>query len=764
MKLFMGIMLAIALAVMSACLVATHFKKHPLKKLIKIILSIAILIIFNYEVVLFLKNERWNLLAHSIYFVASDWLLYYMLQFSVEFSGSEFKHFVKRSLMLLLLIADGISLLLNTVFCHLFSLYPVSRYNGEQFYAMDTSPFFYIHYIIIMMLVVFCLISLFYRAFHSPLFYRSKYMTIAVIMVVIVVANILSFKQAIDFSIVGYAVAGTVLYYCVFVFTPQRLLQKTLLLVSRDMPVGIIVLDVEGEILYSNAFAEKLLDKASPLQDRQGMSFKDWCRNWYFSPQKSIFKDYVFYRDSNEVILNIQFQKLTDNHNKLQGGYFVINDRTEEINKMREERFLATHDSLTGLYNKSRFCKKTEEYIINHPDEELLIVCSNIKDFKMINDLFGTDAGDLILKSCADIVRSKKNKALMYGRLNNDIFVILVRKSDFDEEKFMLQMQEVSSVGIKEGITFPLINYIGVYEIIDRSIPVSVMCDRAKLAISKIKGNYHKKISHYNEELRNNIRYESGLVSDLSNAIEQKQLKMYLQPQVTADGRMLGAEALIRWAHPEKGMIPPGQFIPLFEKNGLISDVDKYIWETACEKLREWKQQGREHLYISVNISPRDFYFLDIYQIFTGLVEKYEIAPGNLKLEITETAVIMDFNRQMELISRLRNYGFSVEMDDFGSGNSSLNLLKNMYVDVIKIDMVFLQKARDEERSRKILKMIIALSGQLGMPVITEGVETVEQVEFLSEMGCHIFQGYYFAKPMPVEQFEKKYFTGAKPE
>lgn len=205
-------------------------------------------------------------------------------------------------------------------------------------------------------------------------------------------------------------------------------------------------------------------------------------------------------------------------------------------------------------------------------------------------------------------------------------------------------------------------------------------------------------------------------------------------------------------------MISPGQFIPVFEKNGLISDVDKYIWETACEKLREWKKEGREDLYISVNISPRDFYFLNLYEIFTGLVEKYEIKPQNLKLEITETAVIMDFNRQMELISRLRKYGFSVEMDDFGSGNSSLNLLKDMYVDVLKIDMVFLQKAQDEERSRKILQMIISLSKQLDMPVITEGVETESQVRFLDDMGCDIFQGYYFARPMPVDQFEEKYF------
>lgn len=758
MKLLMGILLALSLAVMALCLFATHFKEHNLKNLIQNILYIAILIIFNYEMVLFLDNEQWNLFAHSIYFVATDWILYYLLQFSIEYSGSDFNQFVKKKAMVFLLMADSTSLLLNTIFGHLFSLY-IFHYKGESYYAMSTKPPFYVHYFIIIMLVAFCLISLFYRAFHMPLFYRSKYLVIAVILVILFIANIFSFKKAIDFSIIGYSLEGIALYYCIFVFTPQRLLGKTLLLVSQDMTIGLIVLDIEGKLLYSNNFARNLLNPVSVLTDEQGMSFMEWCRKRYFSNGDNTAQDYIFYRNSDKVILNIQFQNLMDTHNNLQGAYFVIYDRTEEINKIQEERFLATHDSLTGLYNKSYFCHKVETYIKIHPEEELLLLCTDIKDFKMINDLFGSQVGDMILKGCADLIRLKENKAIVYGRLNNDIFALLIRKSDFNENQFMNRMQEVFSSDIKNEFSYPLINYIGVYEITDRSVSVSVMCDRASLAISNIKGDYHNRTAYYNETLRNNIRYETELIRDLDDAIKQKQLKMYLQPQVSSDGRMLGAEALIRWEHPVKGIISPGQFIPVFERNGLISDVDKYIWETACQQLMAWKKQGRDNLYISVNISPRDFYCLNIYQIFTGLVEKYDINPRNLKLEITETAVIMDFQRQMELISKLREYGFSVEMDDFGSGYSSLNMLKDIYVDVLKIDMIFLQKSQDEERSKKILQMIISLSRELGMPVITEGVETVEQVQFLTRMGCDMFQGYYFARPMKVEQFEKIYFN-----
>lgn len=204
-------------------------------------------------------------------------------------------------------------------------------------------------------------------------------------------------------------------------------------------------------------------------------------------------------------------------------------------------------------------------------------------------------------------------------------------------------------------------------------------------------------------------------------------------------------------------MIFPGDFIPVLEEKGVISYLDRYIWEQACKKLQQWKKEGKKDLYISVNISPKDFYFLNIDQIFTDLIRKYDIAPENLKLEITETAIIKDLDRQLTLIEKLRSKGFVIEMDDFGSGYSSLNMLRDICVDILKLDMVFLRECKNEDRNNKILNMIIHLSKQLGMPVVAEGVETAEQLSSLAEMGCDIFQGYYFAKPMSVEQFEEYY-------
>jgi len=412
---------------------------------------------------------------------------------------------------------------------------------------------------------------------------------------------------------------------------------------------------------------------------------------------------------------------------------------------------------LTGLYNDNYFGVVSKRYLEKYPELEFLVICTDIKEFKIINDSFGTKIGDIILKNTARILKEELTGAVAYGRIGRDVFGILMPKKNFKEEFFISQRNEEFLRGVENAITFPVVMHTGIYEVVERDLPISVMCDRARMAIHTIKKDYYKRVVYYDDELRAEILREQELVRDFDRALKEGQIKIYLQPQMLADGKLLGAEALIRWEHPEKGVIQPRQFIPIFERNGLISDIDRHIWELACRQLKKWKERGRDDIYISVNISPRDFQVLNVYRAFTELVDKYEIAPKNLKLEITETAIVLDFERQKDLISRLRRNGFLVEMDDFGSGYSSLNMLKDLHVDILKIDMAFLKKAGDEERSKKILQMVIGLSRQLGMPVITEGVENAEQVAFLKSVGCEMFQGYYFAKPMSIEEFEKEY-------
>ena len=757
MKLLLGSILLVSMLVIGIFIYRAHKdSEHSLARTVVRILIFGFTIIFFNFITLYTTSEAVCSFAYGIYFMASDWMLYYLFHFSLEYIGSKFEDHVKKPLLLFILSVDCLSILCNNFFDHLYSLVPVTMFD-ENYYELSVTPLFYIHYGIVLLLVIFCLISLFYKSFTAPLFYRKKYLTIAIITAIIVGINIFSLKAAVDISIIGYVIEAISIYYCAFVYTPQKLLPTTLFMVAKDMNVALCVLDVEGHCIYKNAYGERLFDSTNPLTALDGFTLENWCRREYLYHTNEFNREETFYKDNEEFVLKIQLQRMIDVNKQLQGGYFIIQDCTEEINNIKREHWLAHHDILTGVYNKSYFCEKAEAYIKNNPDEELLILCTDIKDFKIINDFMGSKTGDTVLINFANALREKATKAIVFGRLNNDVFAILMAKKDFEESSFTRDKQQDFFAGMEKEISFPIINYIGIYEITERDIPVSIMCDRARMAINTIKGDYHKRVAYYDSTLRDNILHEQELISEFADAISQQQIKMYLQPQMSSDGTLLGAEALVRWIHPVKGQIMPGDFIPIFERNGLISNIDQYIWETACKQLQKWKKEGREDLYISVNISPKDFYFLNIYQTFTNLVAKYNIAPENIKLEITETAIIMDFNRQMELINKLRQNGFVVEMDDFGSGYSSLNMLKNLHVDILKIDMAFLRDATDEERSKKILQMIIGLSKHLNMPVITEGVETAEQVQFLSEMGCDMFQGYFFAKPMPVEEFEAAY-------
>lgn len=757
MKTFIGALLFVVLGITGYYLWKTSKKDHKLAPSVIKILWVGFAMVFFYIIALLIEVEKIALVAYSAYYISVGWLVFFLLYFSLEYSGTVLEEYVRKDFMMVLLVVDSLALAWNVFSQKLFSLSWTTIYQNECIYKPVLTEVFYVHYTFLMLGAILCLIGLVHRFFTSPVFYRGKYLAIALIFIGMVVLNVHGFWAPLDLSIIGYAAEVICIYYCSFVYTPQRLLPKTLTLVTDNMTVGVIALDLEGKMIYSNKTAEMFLDKKNPLVDIREVELEEWCREQSVKYSKEVELEETFYRGREAFSFKIQLQRIVDNKKQLQGCYYIMQDRTEEITQLRKKQHQATHDRLTDLYIKEFFYEQAETYIKTHLDEDLVIVCTDIKDFKMINDFFGSRVGDAVLQNHADKIRESHDKMVVYGRLGNDNFAILMKKEDFEESLFDLSSKEAFAGSTHSDVAFQVITYIGVYEVKERNLLVSVMCGRARMALNTIKGDRKRKVAYYDNVLRDNILDEQELSKDLEMAIEKGQLEMYLQPQATVVGKVIGAEALIRWNHPTRGRLGPDEFIPIFEKNGLITEVDKYIWEAACKQLHTWKLEGKDEFYISVNISPKDFYFVDVYQSFVGLIEQYEISPKNLKLEITETAVMMDFVRQQGLIKQLRDAGFVVEMDDFGSAYSSLNMLKDIYVDVIKLDMAFLKQSQNNDRGEAILQMVIGLSKRLGIPVISEGVETQEQLKFLAELGCDMFQGYYLGKPMDVKQFEDTY-------
>ena len=412
------------------------------------------------------------------------------------------------------------------------------------------------------------------------------------------------------------------------------------------------------------------------------------------------------------------------------------------------------YDSLTKAYNRYGFYKNAQKLIKEHTDTEYCLILSDIKSFKLINEIYGENIADKILIDEVNIIRQKMKGNSVLGRLKGDIIAMVIPKEYLSEKEFSDMIKLLSDRYSNKN--FRLHIYLGVYYIKDVNETIRQMVDKVSLVIMKSKGNMSNYILYYDENSYRNDIFKQQLIGEFETALNENQFCMYLQPQTDKDGNMLGAEALIRWNHPNMGLIMPGAFIECFEDAGLIYRLDNYIWEEAAKQLKIWKDSGYNY-YISVNISAKDFYHIDVYQTFKNLVSKYGIDTDKLHIEITETALSEDKQAAHKTIERLHDEGFIIEIDDFGSGYSSFNFLKDVCADVIKIDRVFLKKSSHEERGEQILRSIISLSHDIGMDVITEGVENVDQLSMLAKMNCDWFQGYYFSKPIAVGDFEEKY-------
>lgn len=426
-------------------------------------------------------------------------------------------------------------------------------------------------------------------------------------------------------------------------------------------------------------------------------------------------------------------------------GLINFRENAAMINQFR-------YDRLTGLYSKEFFYRQAAEQIKAHPERKYTIVSSNIENFKLYNDIFGVSEGDKLLQKIAEMFRGMTGDGEICGRYNADRFLILLNQEQYSGDyEYLVKAGQTVLNKIKNAVM-----KWGIYEVIDASVPVETMCDRAFLAVDSIKGQYNTNLAVYDAALRNTLLREQRIIESMETALQEGQFAVYLQPKFSLqnDG-LAGAEALVRWTHPEMGFLSPGEFIPLFEKNGFITQLDQYVWERACMLMHDWKVHNLEVTPISVNVSRADIYQADLLDILLGLIEKYELSPEMLHLEITESAYTEDPDQIIDTVERLRNQGFIIEMDDFGSGYSSLNMLNQMKLDVLKLDMKFIQNETAKPMEQGILRFIVELANWMNLSVVAEGVETLEQLEHVRGIGCDYVQGYFFAKPMPGSDFEK---------
>lgn len=418
---------------------------------------------------------------------------------------------------------------------------------------------------------------------------------------------------------------------------------------------------------------------------------------------------------------------------------------------------LLEYDSLTEIYSEQKFYQATREFLDKAGDENFAIIHFDIDRFKIINAFYGTKEGDKLICYVANAIRTVMTDYDLrstYGRIGGDVFAICMPYQELGDIYNVLEH-------IKERIRRHSVHYYletcaGIYLIEDKNMDVAEIFDKASMAATQCKEKYMVHESMYTKELSDNLKREQQIIDEMDDALVNQEFVVYFQPKYEVEGRSPGgAEALVRWQKPDGTMVSPGAFIPIFEKNGFITKLDYYVWEKVCQFIRSELDSGRRPAPISVNVSRVNLYDPKFLESLIDLVERYKVPPKYLHLELTESVFSDNATIIQDAVFYLHKAGFTILMDDFGSGYSSLNVLKDVDLDVLKIDMKFFSKGGAAEKGAKIIEAVVKMADSLNMTVIAEGVEEQEQVDFLSKLGCDYIQGYYFAKPMPQEEYQK---------
>lgn len=721
------------------CKKNTKYKKHYIA-----LLFIALVCNLIYSIYLLTNNLSVMKLSLNITFMLEAWVLYFLLAFT-NFYTDHKRNKVFSIVLLLIVICDNVLFIINNFNPIMVSYEVINRGNSVYLKENQTNLFIF-HQVLDYFMYACSAGLLIFEAVKVPSLYKTKYVCILITTTIVIALNALFFFVSIpiDFSILLYGAVSIIVYFFGIDFSPLLLKHNIEDLTLNEMDDYLIVFDYDDNFFYANDKAFKLFSKSI-----KNKTFDEFMMQ-YPELRQSSSKSKRVIVNNKECYFEIVRKSFVDKHNKLQAEIILIHDVTigEREKSLRE--YQRTHDSLTDTFNRNYFIEKSTEIINSKPDN-YYVIATDYTGFRLLNDLFGSSKGNQILVETGKALHSLfLNTNKVYARMEADKFAILVNQADLDNNIIDLVYDKINSC-IK---MLPITLKLGISNVIGESVVDSY--DKCIMTIHYIKKEYDKKYAFYDNSVGDKEIRDHLLLNSLDDSIKNHYFELYYQPQVNSyDNTVVGAEALIRWNHPTLGRISPGEFIPIFEKSMAITTLDLFVWEEACKFLKSCQNTNLSNLSISVNISPKDFYLIDVALEIVKLVDKYEVNPRLLKLEITESAFVSDQNKLINTIKSLQRKGFIIEMDDFGSGYSSFNSLKDIPIDVLKLDMKFLNGDINNEKTSEILTSIIGMAHRIHLPIIAEGVENLEQLNLLHEFDCDIIQGYYFAKPMPLDDFLK---------
>lgn len=732
-----------------------------IKSMRNIFYSAIIACLFNI-LIIYSFNIHLSIIFYTVYFISIDIMVFYICKFTMYYIDLKINKKLGIKILFSIFLIDFVFLFLNLFFHQYYTIEEIT-FKNQLYLIAKEFPLFNVHLYITYSTIILVFLMLLYKSIVTPKIYKIKYLSLLIAFILFSFLDTLSILQTlpIDFSVIIISATGIIYYFLTFHYTPHALIEHSLSLIVERMDNSIIFFDENGKCIYKNRFFDEIFSKYKNLGILpQTNNLDSWYDYEFFKNEIDLLKsnqeiNKAINVNGNIHLLNAKFHVLRDEKNRLVGSFFLIQDKTKDEEKIRYERYLSTHDNVTGLYNKYYFFEKAKQLILKNPNKEFIFVSTKLINYDFLNEVFGSYLVQEFIVKFSKVITQIAGKNAIYGYLEKDNFALFMEKKYFNIENFQYFPEELSKVSHDKYCPTNIIT--GIYEIENSQTPVSVMWDRANYAILEQKNSTESNVVFYNKKLKQKNKFEQTIISDFSKAIENNQFKLFIQPQFTKDKKICGGEVLARWIHPIEGLLAPESFLYLFENNGIITQLDIFIWEETAKILQKWKKDGISNIPLSVNISSRDFCFIDLYTFFTDIVKKYNIEPSQLKLELTQSALFKNSNNEYSTIMKLRQEGFLVELDDFGLDDSNFNVLKDFIFDEVKLDLSNYFDMENNEKTRILISTVIDLSEKLNITLTAEGVESKEQFNFLKKLGCKYYQGFYFEKPMDILHFENKY-------
>lgn len=709
----------------------------------------AMLLIYSF----FLMSEFYNkaLILFCVYKVCAIWTYYLAFSFNHAFTNTTKKLGFIKEFYFILCFIDSVLLLANARVNVIFDLEQAFTNAGFFYWGIEYTSKFGFHKLVCAILSFSSLALLISSIVKAPSYNKVKYVTILTSESLVLIANYVfnSLNLPLNISLLMLVASSIFIANYVNKDFSAPVLIGPLSAITESINDIIFCYDSSENLIYANSAAKNVFKKSNDNLENFAKEFRqNFLKN---RPSELSLK-----LDNGEERYYITEYKDFFISNSNIGSYLRLQDKTKETLESRRKNYIATHDLLTGLFNRSGFFKKMQEALYQNTFKNPILICTNIKDFKLINTIYSEQVGDSVLQNQTEVMkRLPGHKKSIIGRIADDKFAILMEKQDFDKDIFEEVFNEVSCIIEKTLYNIQIV--AGIYEIYDKKDTVQSIYDKAKISLDAIKDSDNQIFSFYNPSMMEKMLKEKDIVNDFEKSLNEKQFSIQLQPVMDKEGNVLGAESVVRWNNPKYEDLTPSSFLDVLERTSLIYKLDVYVWELVAKKLHEWKERGFSDRFISVNVSSKDKFFIDIIKTFSELIKKYDISPQNFKVEIRETAMLENPEKTIAIFSQLKKLGIKVYIDNFGTGFSSLNVLKDFIADGIKMDTSFLSESKVSGKNKIILQTMISMSSDLGMEFIAKGVESENQMLALSKMDCKLFQGFYFSKPLPVKTYEAKY-------